>query len=204
MPNKEFLSSLVPSFLRYDFQGRVIRLESFSKTLSPGLRIGYFVANPQFTERLLRATEVETQEPSGLSQAVVLSLLTTWTMDGYVTWLQNLRLEYQRRRDWMIKAMTKEFTLAPASQFPELGAEGLVAAIEGHDGSKIPIFSFVTPKGGMFLWAKFYLAKNPRFRAIKNAKVEVDPEQATANELWASFAEELVRSSLLTQYAAVH
>jgi aromatic amino acid aminotransferase I len=193
LPNEEFLSSLVPSFLRFDYQGRVIRLDSFSKTLAPGLRTGYFVANPLFTERLLRATEVETQEPSGLSQALVLSLLTSWTMDGYVTWLQNLRLEYQRRRDWMINAIKKNFILEPASGFPGLEGAGLVAAITDNSGSKIPIFSFITPQGGMFIWTKFYLSANPRFCELKNSETGDDPEQAFANQLWAEFAEALVR-----------
>ncbi|KAH8204509.1 hypothetical protein TruAng_001283 [Truncatella angustata] len=190
--NDEYLSSLIPSFLHVDYQGRVIRLESFSKTLAPGLRLGYFVANPLFTERLLRATEVETQDPSGVSQALVLSLLASWTTSGYITWLQNLRLEYQRRRDWMTAAIKELFDLSPASQFPELRAEGLVAAIEGSAGTRTPIFSFIPPTGGMFLWTKFYFAQNGKYQVIKNSKQEIDPEQAFANKLWSELAEEKV------------
>ena len=103
-PNNEFLKTLAPSFLQYDYQGRVIRLESFSKSLFPGLRLGYFIANPMFIERLLRATEVETQDPAGLSQAFVLSLLQRWGVDGYLVWLQRLQLQYQTRRDWLLDA----------------------------------------------------------------------------------------------------
>ena len=62
----DFINTLVPSFLKYDYQGRVIRLDTWSKTLAPGNRLGYFVANPLFTERLLRATEVENTSPSRL------------------------------------------------------------------------------------------------------------------------------------------
>lgn len=194
LSNDEFLSSLVPSFLRFDYQGRVIRLESFSKTLAPGLRLGYFVANPLFTERLLRATEVETQDPSGISQALVLSLLTSWTTSGYITWLQNLRLEYQKRRDWMLAAIRKNFSLVPASDFPELHAEGLVAAIDEDGGSSqgIPIFSFIPPTGGMFIWTKFYFGQNSAYLAIKDGQKESDHEQAFANRLWAELAEERV------------
>jgi DNA-binding transcriptional MocR family regulator len=38
------------------------------QTIGPGLRLGYFICNPLFAERLVRATEVVTQSPSGLSQ----------------------------------------------------------------------------------------------------------------------------------------
>ncbi|CAI7587763.1 unnamed protein product [Penicillium glandicola] len=196
-PNAEFLSSLAPSFLRYDYQGRVIRLESFSKTISPGLRLGYFVANPMFTERLLRATEVETQDPSGLSQVVTLGLLQQWGLDGYLLWLQNLRIEYQNRRDWIIKAIAQHFTLKPAAQVTEvLTDEGLVALI-----GSVPIFSFVPPTGGMFIWACFYLGNNPMFQKMQSDSTIEDPEQCFAQQLWESLAEELV---LLTPGSYYH
>lgn len=72
------------------------------QTLAPGCRLGYFVCNPLFAERLLRATEVATQTPSGWSQAIVMSHLAQWGMDGYLTWLSNLCEQYRVRRDWLV------------------------------------------------------------------------------------------------------
>lgn len=43
---EKFLKALPPSFLKFDYQGRVIRLETFSKTIAPGSRLGFFVAHP--------------------------------------------------------------------------------------------------------------------------------------------------------------
>lgn len=40
----DYVKSLVPNFLSLDNQGRIIRPESFPKTIFPGLRLGYFVA----------------------------------------------------------------------------------------------------------------------------------------------------------------
>jgi aromatic amino acid aminotransferase I / 2-aminoadipate transaminase len=79
---EQFKNSLVPSFLKYDTQGRVIRMDTFSKTIAPGSRVGYFIANPLFTERLLRGTEVETQAPSGWSQIILSKLLWNWGIEG--------------------------------------------------------------------------------------------------------------------------
>lgn len=195
VPNETFLDSLSPSFLRYDYQGRVIRLESFSKTLAPGLRLGYFIANPIFTERLLRASEVETQDPSGLSQAFVLSLLQSWGHDGFVKWMQNIRSEYQRRRDWMLAAFADQFELVPASDCPDLpGEQGVVAFLKSADETKkpVPVFSFVTPTAGMFFWTKFYLNSNSNFKKILKQGNSLDPEKTFAVELWQEFSEELV------------
>lgn len=80
-----FVQTLVKSFLHYDVQGRVIRMETFSKvssvlseaevqTICPGARLGWFVANPMIVERLLRGTEVQTQHPSGFSQVCSLGV----------------------------------------------------------------------------------------------------------------------------------
>jgi DNA-binding transcriptional MocR family regulator len=49
-----FLDSLVPSFLSIDVDGRVIRLDTFSKTVAPGCRLGWVTAQPDLIERFLR------------------------------------------------------------------------------------------------------------------------------------------------------
>ena len=180
---EKFVDSLAPSLLRYDYQGRVIRLESFSKSLVPGLRLGYFVANPIFTERLLRATEVETQDPSGFSQAFVLELLKTWGDDGYLVWQQRLRMEYQTRRDWMIDAFSEHFELIPANLVPGFKGDGIVASLRHADG-RTPIFNFVPPTSGMFIWTKFYLSQNPRFQQLKSDPSIASTEEQFAKDFW--------------------
>ncbi|KAJ3543344.1 hypothetical protein NM208_g3626 [Fusarium decemcellulare] len=197
----EFLQSLTPSFLSMDTQGRVIRLESFSKTLFPGLRLGYFVANPLFTERLLRATEVETQDPAGLSQAFTLALFQQWGHDGYLTWLQRLQFQYQTRRDWLISAFHEQFTVVPAAKSPVPTAQGYVACVREKATSKLrPVFSFVDPEAGMFVWSKFYFERVSRFTELEVQSLD-DPEQSFAQEIWQAMAAELV---LLTPGSYYH
>ncbi|KAH7311396.1 pyridoxal phosphate-dependent transferase [Stachybotrys elegans] len=197
----DFLKTLTPSFLSLDTQGRVIRLESFSKTLFPGLRLGYFVANPLFTERLLRATEVETQDPAGLSQAYVLGILQSWGIDGYLSWLQSLQFQYLTRRNWLLDSFSEHFTLEAAEKSPLTSADSLVASIRTKDGTlRRPVFSFVDPTAGMFVWSKFYFDKVPRFIELQRTDHQ-DPEQAFADELWKAWASELV---LLTPGSYYH
>lgn len=50
----DFIDSLVPSYLSIDVDGRVIRLDTFSKTVAPGSRLGYATAQPAIIERLTR------------------------------------------------------------------------------------------------------------------------------------------------------
>jgi DNA-binding transcriptional MocR family regulator len=48
----EFLDSLTPSYLSVDVEGRVLRLDTFSKTVAPGCRLGWITAQPRFIEQL--------------------------------------------------------------------------------------------------------------------------------------------------------
>ncbi|KAL9099222.1 MAG: hypothetical protein Q9163_005250 [Psora crenata] len=108
-----FLDSLVPSYLSIDYQGRVVRLDTFSKTVAPGCRLGWITTQPALCERLLRITETSTQQPSGFVQSMIAELIMGpdnghgkgmggkgeggWQMDGWVRWLEGLRGNYERR-----------------------------------------------------------------------------------------------------------
>lgn len=100
-----FLASLVPSLLSMDTDGRVIRLDSLSKVIAPGSRLGWITAPAQICERYYRHADVSTQGPCGISQLVVWKLLDdTWGHAGYLDWLVHVRLEYTRRRDGILAA----------------------------------------------------------------------------------------------------
>ena len=202
-PTTQFLQELTPSFLSMDTEGRVIRLDSFSKTIFPGLRLGYFIANPVFIERLLRATEVETQDPAGLSQAFVTGLLDQWGVDGYFNWLQHLKTQYERRRNWLLEAFHSNFVVLPAAESSLPSAQGLVVCLpeHGNGGELRPVFSFVDPSAGMFVWSKFYLGGVERFAELEGQADVQDPEQAFVHELWMELVEECV---LLTPGSYYH
>lgn len=124
----KFLDSLVPSYLSFDVDGRVIRLDTFSKTVAPGCRLGWITAQPAIIEKILRITETSTQQPSGFVQAMVAELLIGpdhkevyeamkkrnrqgevynegWKMDGWVRWLDGLRGNYERRMRVMAEVL---------------------------------------------------------------------------------------------------
>lgn len=105
------MRSLSPSYLTFDYQGRVIRLDTFSKTVAPGCRLGWITSNARFSERLLRASETSTQQPSGFTQVVVGKILESWGMDGWIRWLRGLRAEYRERRDVTVDAFHENFKM---------------------------------------------------------------------------------------------
>ncbi|KAG8956190.1 hypothetical protein FRC04_004266 [Tulasnella sp. 424] len=168
-----WLSTLSPSFLKFDWQGRVIRLDSFSKTIAPGSRMGWVSANPLFADAVLRVGETSTQAPCGFGQSMIAELLVNhWGFDKYVRWLQGLQKQYTDRRDLLIDAIASEFDLAEASSAPDFFGGARVL----YEKEKDTWFSFIPPTSGMFVWVRIHLLNHPSYRA------KLSPEEPTTLE----------------------
>lgn len=103
-----FLGQLIPSYLSLDVSGRVLRLDSTSKVLGPGLRCSWMTGSASIISRLLYHLDVSTVSPSGLSQVAMYALLEeTWGHTGFVKWLMYLCHEFLQRRDVFIQACEK-------------------------------------------------------------------------------------------------
>ncbi|KAF7544203.1 hypothetical protein G7046_g9833 [Stylonectria norvegica] len=145
----EFVDSLIPTWLSLDVDGRVMRMDSFSKVLVPGSRLGWITASAQIVERYIRHAEVASQGPSGFSQVILHKLLDeTWGHEGYLQWLMDLRLKYTKKRD------------------------ALLAACEDH----LPrdLVSWVPPAAGMFMWLKVDHTQHPH--AGQRSIVDIEKE----------------------------
>ena len=112
-----------PALWALDPAAPVIRLGSFSKSLSPGLRVGWMNAPAALTERLLGCGMVESGGcVSQYAASVVAALLQ---QGGYEEHVESLRTAYRARRDALAAALR---THAPAG------------------------CHFVLPAGGFFIW----------------------------------------------------
>jgi len=184
------IANLVPSFVRIDYQGRVIRLDTFSKTIAPGSRLGWFTCNPKFRERLLMHGQISTQGPAGLSQALIAQLLLTWKYEGYTRWLQGLSREYSNRRDVFVDALYDAFDIRTTRSHKGMweGCEAYDAYPKLRSGEKCvsrsrPFFSFVAPTGGMFVWAKFNFPSRP------STHTQTESTETLEVQLWNKLAE---------------
>ena len=107
-----------------DDAGFVIHVSSFSKVLSPGLRIGWVAAPRPLFHQLVLAKQLSDLHAPTLSQLLIERLLTSGEFFRHV---RSLREAYARRRDAMAEA---------------LGAE----APEG--------VSWTKPAGGFYFWCR--------------------------------------------------
>jgi aromatic amino acid aminotransferase I len=129
---EEFVSSLIPTLVSIDVDGRVLRMDSVSKVLVPGSRLGWVVGSEQIIERYQRHAEVASQGPSGFSQLLLYKLLDeTWGHEGYLRWLMNLRMQYTKRRDALLAACEEHLPRDIVSWTPP--AAGMFVSAATHD-----------------------------------------------------------------------
>ena len=81
---------------------RVVYLGTASKTLAPGLRLGWLLAPASFAEALAQAKLISDRGSPALEQAAFTQFLERGDMDRHV---RRTRLVYRRRRDAMVEAL---------------------------------------------------------------------------------------------------
>ena len=82
----------------------VLYLGSFSKVLSPGLRLGYVVAPPALYPKLLHAKQAADLHTSIFNQRIVYEVIRNGLLDSHVP---TIRARYKAQRDAMQAALEK-------------------------------------------------------------------------------------------------
>ncbi|MGH7339667.1 MAG: PLP-dependent aminotransferase family protein, partial [Candidatus Rokuibacteriota bacterium] len=108
-----------------DEDNRVLYYSSFSKILSPGLRLGYAIGHKDLVAKMVLAKQTADLCTNSLSQHIAYEYLAGGHLDAHIHKINDI---YRRKRDLMLQAM--------AEHMP--------------DG-----VSWTRPGGGMFLWATF-------------------------------------------------
>ncbi len=107
-----------------DKSGRVMYTSTFSKIISPGMRIGWITANDEFIMKMSEAKSRISICNDGLSQFVAAEMLRKGDVTRQIPKITEV---YRRKRDRMLEAME--------ANFPEEA-------------------EWNRPGGGLFLWAK--------------------------------------------------
>ncbi|WP_162874032.1 PLP-dependent aminotransferase family protein, partial [Pseudomonas viridiflava] len=89
----------------FDEDGRVLLCSSFSKTLAPGLRIGW-VAPGRYLERVLHMKYIGTGSTAPQPQLAIADFIEG---GHYEPHLRRMRTQYQRSRDVMIDWVMRYF-----------------------------------------------------------------------------------------------
>lgn len=112
----------IPAIKTLDTEGLVVYCGSFSKIISPGLRVGYVIANKELLQKIVVAKQCSDVHTSILSQMICCQFLNSCNTDAHLANLQKL---YRAKRNLMLDAMDTAF-----------------------QGRAV----YVRPEGGLFVW----------------------------------------------------
>lgn len=104
------------------YQGQVIQVNTFSKIIAPGLRVGWIVGPAPVIRKLVLAKQGADLHTATLPQMITYELLHAGFLEEH---LPRLRILYRQRRDAMLTALSEHF---PSS------------------------VRWTHPHGGLFLW----------------------------------------------------
>ncbi len=112
----------VPAIKTLDTEGLVVYVGTFSKIISPGLRVGYVIANKALMSKLVVAKQCSDVHTAILNQMVCERFLASCNMNAH---LSNLQRIYRAKSSLLLKAM------------------------EEAVGDKL---TWNQPEGGLFVW----------------------------------------------------
>lgn len=102
---------------RHIDEGRAMHLGTFSKSVVPGLRIGWLAAPKRLIEQFVLLKQASDVQVSTLNQIVMAEVVTS----GFASLVESHRREYRRRRDRMLDALARHFPAETSWTMPEGG-----------------------------------------------------------------------------------
>lgn len=106
------------SMAHFDEDDCVLHMSSFSKTISPGLRVGYATGHPEILRKMVVAKQGVDVHTSNLSQAVVNRFLRSGKYDEHVCRTKDY---YRNKLNCMADAVDKYFPESAKYKKPEGG-----------------------------------------------------------------------------------
>jgi len=124
----------VPTIKSLDTDGRVIYVGSYSKVLSPGIRIGFVCANKAVIQKLVVAKQVSDVHTNLFFQMIADRILRECDIDAHI---EKVRGIYRVKRDRMVDGIRAHFGDKITYEVPDGGLFLWLSLPEGYDGAEL-------------------------------------------------------------------
>lgn len=131
-----FEGEILPAVMHYDTQDRVIFLGTFSKTLCPGMRIGWVAASKEILNKYILVKQGADLQSSTITQMEIARFMEEYDYDGHI---EKIKEVYGKRRDLMMDTIKKEFPEGIKYNYPEGGLFTWIELPECIDTRKLAL-----------------------------------------------------------------
>jgi 2-aminoadipate transaminase len=139
-----------------------VLLGSFSKIVSPGIRLGWITTPTEIMDKLVTAKQASDLHSSLLSQMIVHRYLSLYDVEAH---LNKIRSMYKRQRDLMVTLIQEEFPEGVKCTEPEGGMFLWVTLPEGM--STLELFEIALKEKVAFVPGQAFYAENPQFNTLR-------------------------------------
>ena len=155
-----FIGEDLPSIKNY-VENSVL-LGSFSKIVSPGMRLGWIVADKEIMNHLITAKQASDLHSNYLTQMIVHRYLTGFDVENHI---QHIRNMYRMQRDCMINMIKKYFPSDVKYTQPEGGMFLWVTLPEGM--SSMELFEIAIKENVAFVPGEAFYSDNPELNTLR-------------------------------------
>lgn len=113
-----YSGEVVPPIKHYDENGTVVYMNTFSKILAPGMRLGWIVADKDFIDAFVVMKQSADLHSDNLSQYIVAQYMEDNDLDKHI---QSISDEYKKRATMMLKEIDEQFPKGVKHSNPEGG-----------------------------------------------------------------------------------
>ncbi len=146
-----FNDTVMPAIKSFDKYGRVIYSGSTSKTIAPGLRIGWLIADHESITKLVYLKMRDDLQVNNIAQRQVYHYMKDCDFDGH---LKTVIEVYRRRRDLMAKCVKESFPEGTRVVMPNGGLFMWLELPEGVD--TLEMFDYVFQKNIAYVPGQFF------------------------------------------------
>lgn len=123
------------SFISMDTEARVVRLDTFSKVIAAGFRLGWITAPKELIKAYDGLAYFSSQQGCSLSMMLLGSMLESWGSEGFQKHVKELQRKLRQNAQSITKAAEEHLT---------------------------GVATWHTPSAGMFLWVKLTQHMDPK------------------------------------------
>jgi 2-aminoadipate transaminase len=146
-----------PKIYNLDKTNQTLYLGTFSKIVSPGLRVGFAIGNESLITKMRIGKQGTDVQTTTLAQAIICEYFKRGILEEHIESIKDL---YRKKRDYFLKKMEEHFPEEITWNYPDGGLFVWAELPEGYDTQDL--FKVAIPKNVAFVPGESFFVNNKK------------------------------------------